>query len=557
MKLLHPGDAVHVITMLILGLIVPTVVAVTTPSDWEKSLATLLRPTISEMDGESLQHEWDESPLATAPTVRPCGQDAEVGRNLRDYLDLAGGDAGDETDIDRALGYIQRKFNALDYANTHSSFLLRRALKVTSVLRSNKATSDSMRTQVHDLQGKFRSLAGVRDEATAELADERRRVTELNSRLQNATREALLRENTRDRMRHRVVRAQLLGVALQKILRETHVSTVGLQNKLAMLNQTLHVARQARHAQEERLQRVKDALGWTQAEVGRVRIAEAQQNQQVQVEFNHSQLQAKRQEEVKREAVERLTKFAKGREQGLAKRRRSMERGIATLTRELGSSRARELEVHETWREAREAADKRNMSLSKALGTRGTEFDAERSREEQLGAKSMSKLGALSARFHSLSTVSLRSMRALGDSVAEVRSLRSKVLLLRRRGRDAEIDRGHAEVEVKQARDALARVEVEGKELKGSLPWLQAEVEQRTREAKSVAAKVQKAYSARDSARASLVKAQHDISQLEQRYASALQMLVSVQAEDNPSHGLRQGDVATPMQTTHLTAADE
>jgi len=166
---------------------------------------------------------------------------------------------------------------------------------------------------------------------------------------------------------------------------------------------------------------------------------------------------------------------------------------------------------------------KENLLLKKQLAT-------EIQREEQLREMWSKESEAFTWQLRAERANASESLSDLEKARSEFRDLRTRVGKLRDRASHGEQSRHQAEDAANKAQFALAEAEAENKQLKGSVPWLEAEVDRQRRENQNVTAKANQALKERDVVKTILKEAQNNIVQLQSQYADALQALVVAQA---------------------------
>jgi len=112
----------------------------------------------------------------------------------------------------------------------------------------------------------------------------------------------------------------------------------------------------------------------------------------------------------------------------------------------------------------------------------------------------------------------------------EFADLRGRVQNLRERASHGEQSRHSAEDAANKAQFALTQAEAENKQLKGSVPWLEAQADRQRQVTQNATMQAQRALKERDTVKAILAEAQKNIVQLQGQYADALTALVVAQA---------------------------
>jgi len=164
-----------------------------------------------------------------------------------------------------------------------------------------------------------------------------------------------------------------------------------------------------------------------------------------------------------------------------------------------------------------------NNMLKKQLGT---EIEGEDKLREMWSKESEAFTWQLRAERHNAS----ESLSNLDKARGEFQGLRTRVQKLRDMASHGEESRRAAEDAANRAQFALTEARAENKQLKGSVPWLEAEVDRQRQTAQNITRQAQLALKERDTVKAILGEAQKNIVQLQGQYADALQALVVAQA---------------------------
>lgn len=170
--------------------------------------------------------------------------------------------------------------------------------------------------------------------------------------------------------------------------------------------------------------------------------------------------------------------------------------------------------------------NKENSMLKKQLAT-------EIQREEQLRQAWSKESEAFTWQLRAERANASESVADLEKARNEFKDLRERVQKLRSRASQGEQSRHKAEDAANRAQFALAEAEAENKQLKGSVPWLEAEVDRQRLVSQNATKQAAQALKERDTVKAILAAAQKNIVQLQGQYADALQALVVAQAGGN------------------------
>jgi hypothetical protein len=176
------------------------------------------------------------------------------------------------------------------------------------------------------------------------------------------------------------------------------------------------------------------------------------------------------------------------------------------------------------------SAGKRDNILHKENSLLKKQLSTEIQREEQLRQMWSKESEAFTWQLRSERANASESLADLEKARAEFRDLRNRVSKLRERASQGDQSRHAAEGAAKTAEAALKEAETENKQLKGSIPWLEAEVDRQRQAAQNTTREAQQALRERDTVKAILGEAQKNIVQLQGQYADTLQALVVAQA---------------------------
>merc|ERR1719408_767796 len=176
------------------------------------------------------------------------------------------------------------------------------------------------------------------------------------------------------------------------------------------------------------------------------------------------------------------------------------------------------------------STEKRDKILKKENNLLKKNMATEIQREEQLREMWSKESEAFTWQLRAERANASESLMDLEKARNEFRDLRERVQKLRQRASDGEKSRHNAEDAANRAQFALAEAEAENKQLKGSVPWLEAEVDRQRQSAANATKQAQQAIKERDTVKSILGEAQKNIVQLQGQYADALQALVVAQA---------------------------
>merc|ERR1719401_273011 len=173
---------------------------------------------------------------------------------------------------------------------------------------------------------------------------------------------------------------------------------------------------------------------------------------------------------------------------------------------------------------------KRDQILHKENNVLKTQVAAEVKREEQLREMWSKESEAFTWQLRAERANATEALADLEKARGEFRDLRKRVQSLREKTTMVEQAKRTAEDAANRAQFALSQAETENKQLRGSVPWLEAQVNRQRQISTNATAQMKKAISERDTLRAILAEAQKNIVQLQGQYADALRALVVAQA---------------------------
>jgi len=199
------------------------------------------------------------------------------------------------------------------------------------------------------------------------------------------------------------------------------------------------------------------------------------------------------------------------------------------------------------------SATKRDKILHKENNLLKSQLTTEVQREEQLREMWSKESEAFTWQLRAERTNASESEADLAKARSEFEDLRKRVQNLRQKAGQGENAKHAAEDQANRAEFALTEAEAENKQLKGSVPWLEAEVDRQRQTAQNVTTQAKQALRERDTVKAILAEAQKSIVMLQGQYADALQALVVAQAGDtNPAANQQQASANSIQQFAAL-----
>jgi hypothetical protein len=378
-----------------------------------------------------------------------------------------------ENVVDGAMAYIRSRLAAEE----HKSLRLRQLLQES--VRGNK----NMKQRIEDLRKQLSEGASLQKNLRAaiakKLASEEAKVANQTKRadlaekqLQNSTKRAMLGEKSK----------KFLGNRLKFTKSQVAALLLNLANS-SQQNKDLHRQLEASNANQAAQTQI---LGETRAKMS----AEEKELAETKAELTKLQA-AKKAEDEQVKALDRQKDFLATRQNSALKRDKILHKENSLLKKQLGSEVQREEQLREMWSKESEAFT--------------WQLRAERANATE-------------------------SLSDLEKARSEFRDLRTRVQKLREVASHGEQSRRAAEDAANKAQFALTAAEAENKQLKGSVPWLEGEVDRQRMTSQNATAMMKQAMKERDTVKAILGEAQKSIVQLQGQYADALQALVVAQA---------------------------
>jgi len=173
---------------------------------------------------------------------------------------------------------------------------------------------------------------------------------------------------------------------------------------------------------------------------------------------------------------------------------------------------------------------KREAILHKENNLLKAQLATEIQREEQLREMWTKESEAFTWQLRAERANASDSLKDLAKARAEFKDLRQRVQQLRVKAGQGVKEQHGAEDAAAKAQAALAEAEAENTQLKGSVPWLENEVNIQKQKVTNATTEEKQALKERDQVKNILAQAQKTIVQLQSQYADALQALVVAQA---------------------------
>lgn len=382
-------------------------------------------------------------------------------------------DDGAENVVDGAMAYIRTRLAAEE----HKSLRLRQLLSQT--VRGNK----NMRQKVEQLRKELAEAAtlqkSLRTAAGKKVAAEQAEVLNATKRADNA--EVRLRNATNAlKMGNKAIK--LLGMKLKYAKSQVAALYLNLANtshKNEELDRHLQAANKTERSESQELSDAK-----------RQAAEEAKELLETKAKLKKLEV-AKKVEDAVLKKMDRDRDFLKQRQASGQKRDGILHKENRLLKTQLAAEIQREEQLREMWGKESEAFT--------------WQLRAERANASE-------------------------ALQDLEKARAEFKDLRERVKKLHERASHGEVSRAKAEDAANRAQFALAEAESENRQLKGSVPWLEAEVDRQRALVRNTTLQAQIAFKERDTVKVILAEAQKNIVQLQSQYADALQALVVAQA---------------------------
>jgi len=413
--------------------------------------------------------------------------------------DAANADA--ENAVDGAMGYIRTKLAAEEH----------KGLRLSQLLAQSVRSNQKMKQRVEDLRGQLNQGAKLQSSlrtATARklsqelalAAKETKHAQLATGRLRNATKAAQIGEKAMKFLGMRLKYAKSQVAALLLHLANSSQTNNNLNRSL----QTLNVSEEKESKQLSESQKVEAS-------------------------------QAK-------ELADLKAKLYK-----LAVVEKSEGTKVATLSKQKDFLAYKQMQTGK-----REAILHKENNLLKA------QLATEIQREEQLREMWTKESEAFTWQLRAERANASDSLSDLAKARSEFKDLRQRVQQLRVKAGEGVKEQHGAEDAAAKAQAALAEAEAENTQLKGSVPWLENEVNRQKQEVQNATTQEKQALKERDQVKNILGEAQKTIVQLQSQYADALQALVVAQAAgaDTPKAQKPQVPTAADLDREGRTLAE-
>jgi len=385
--------------------------------------------------------------------------------------DVANADA--ENAVDGAMGYIRTKLAAEEHKGLRLSQLLAQSVRSNQKMKQRVEELRGQLNQGAKLQSSLRTATARKlSQELALAAKETKHAQLATGRLRNATKAAQIGEKAMKFLGMRLKYAKSQVAALLLHLANSSQTNNNLNRSL----QTLNVSEEKESKQLSESQKVEAS-------------------------------QAK-------ELADLKAKLYK-----LAVVEKSEGTKVATLSKQKDFLAYKQMQTGK-----REAILHKENNLLKA------QLATEIQREEQLREMWTKESEAFTWQLRAERANASDSLSDLAKARAEFKDLRQRVQQLRVKAGEGVKEQHGAEEAAAKAQAALAEAEAENTQLKGSVPWLENEVNRQKQEVQNATTQEKQALKERDQVKNILGEAQKTIVQLQSQYADALQALVVAQA---------------------------
>jgi len=399
--------------------------------------------------------------------------------------------------VDGAMAYIRTRLAEEEHKSLRLRQVLQQAVRSNRNMRQELAQLQSQLVEGAKLQKSLRTVSAQKvSQEDGKLMVEKARADTVSKQLVNATKAAQIGEKAMKflGMRLKYTKSQVAALLLN--LANVSQQNSLLRHRVAAMNST--------ESKESKL------VGKTAKEAA----SQAKELAETKAKLNKLEA-AKTAEDAKLVALDRQNNLLSHRQVSTEKRDKILHKENSLLKSQLATEIQREEQLREMWSKESEAFT--------------WQLRAERANATE-------------------------SLSDLEKARTEFRDLRERVQKLRQRASVGEQSRHTAEDSANRAQFALAEAEAENKQLKGSVPWLEAEVDRQRQSAQNSTKEAKQALKERDTVKAILSEAQKNIVQLQGQYADALQALVVAQA--GGSDAVKPQDPASSIQQFAGLGAD-
>jgi hypothetical protein len=494
-----------------------------------QQLGGQLQDIMSQLNDPTLVEQKPSQPLATPDAneqVQPDTSSAEAPAEQTETLDTP---SNVETPAENTVA--EEKAPAEDPPNEDSSSSVNSQMEK---LPSEEVSKDDVATAADD--GKQQEAENAVDGAMAYIRTRLATEEHTGLRLRQLLAQSV-RENRK--LRHKV--EQMHKQALEDTRSRKTVSAVAnqqLKRVESELSQEKHRAEiaemRAQNATraatigEKTMKMLAKHLKYSKSKVASllINLANASHekddlSRQLRESVEHDQSEAKELATTKKELQEEAKELAETREKltKLEKVKAVEEKSLVALDRQKDLLEQRQ-----------KSSVKRDQILHKENNVLKTQLAAEVKREEQLREMWSKESEAFTWQLRAERANATEALGDLEKARGEFHDLRKRVQALREKAGKEEAAKRAAEDSANKAQFALSQAEAENKQLRGSVPWLEAQVNRQRQITANATTQMKKAVSERDTLRSILAEAQKNIVQLQGQYADSLRALVVAQA---------------------------
>lgn len=411
-------------------------------------------------------------------TTPDSGDDASVEKEAGEAVKAVDSQKDDaENVVDGAMAYIRTRLSAEEHKSLRLRQLLQQSVRGNRKMRQKVEQLQKQLTAGASLQKNLRTASAQKlAQEDAELAKQKKRGDTATKQLQNATLAAKTGEKSMKFLGMKLKYAKSQVAALLLNLANASQQNTDLRRHLDTTNATEHKESKLLGEARKKISAEEKELAETKAALAKLQAA-------------------KKAEDAKFTAMDRQKDLLEQRQASATKRDQILHKENSLLKKQLRTEIQREEQLRQMWSKESEAFT--------------WQLRAERANASE-------------------------SLSDLEKARSEFRDLRERVQKLRERASHGEKSRHAAEDAAGRANVALAEADAENKQLKGTVPWLQAEVDRLRFASQNATQEATQATKERDTVKAILGEAQKNIVQLQGQYADALQALVVAQAGGSP-----------------------
>jgi len=407
-------------------------------------------------------------------TTPDSGDDASIEKEAGEAVKSVDSQKDDsENVVDGAMAYIRTRLSAEEHKSLRLRQLLQQSVRGNRKMRQKVEQIQKQLTQGASLQKSLRGASTQKiAQEDAELAKQKKLQNATAQQLQNATLAAKTGEKSMKFLSMKLKYAKSQVTALLLNLANASQQNSVLRRQLDSTNATEHKESKLLGEARKKMSAEEKELAETKAALAKLQAAKSA-------------------EDAKFTTMDRQKDLLEQRQASATKRDKILHSENTLLKKQLRTEIQREEQLRQMWSKESEAFT--------------WQLRAERANASE-------------------------SLSDLEKARAEFRDLRVRVQKLRSRASDGDKKRHTAQDAAGRLNVALAEADAENKQLKGTVPWLQGEVDRLRFASQNATQQATQASKERDTVKAILGEAQKNIVQLQGQYADALQALVVAQA---------------------------